>query len=1083
MARGLRYVDAVKLLDGAGPAAKAVDDLLGGALSVATAGGSAAALSLFDAKTEMVRLGHVVAGKLHDSVRGLPRHDRSSRLQAAHGVLVLAAYFEAFDQVVAQSGVGAPALTRDEQVLLSTGTRVDGDWLESLVTADIPIPSAAQTPRGLAAELAEFYAAASNRLRGFLEGLAVWEQASERERRTAGDLIGARLPGLAVRRYEEISLRLAVDVPEFGLWAARAERRAIGHSLGELRELLERAGSGRRAEGWRAALAAAYRADLELPVLRGDAGEVRVPSLGEVYLDPRFRVRVASPNSSLAEESWWTGEIRGDLSAFLAGYLTTPQAFEAPLVLLGQPGAGKSALTRVLAARLPAADFLVVRVVLRDVPAEAAIQDQVELAVRAAVGETVAWPELTRAAAGALPVILLDGFDELIQATGIHQSDYLQRVAAFQQRESVLGRPVAVVVTSRLAVADRARLPGGALAVRLEGFDEAQVAAWLTTWNRANAGRPDHRPLPAEVLARFPDFCEQPLLLLMLALYDAATHALQSEASLETAELYERLLSSFAEREVRRMNPREPEAAVPGLIEEELVRLSVVAFAMFNRLRQSVTERELDADLAALGLTGMRSGTEAFRRPLTAGEELIGRFFFIQRSRATQDDRTLQTYEFLHATFGEFLVARLVVRALRDTAARAAVARLPLGGPRDEGLVRTLLGYAPLAARATVLPFVSSMLAGEDRALIRAWLVDTLRVAVIRPACPAQEYRPVDKRVDHLMATYSLNLALLALACGEPLRASELFLHSPDPAAWLRGTALQWEAAVPSGIWNDLVATLTVIRTWDGDRRDLVLDPTVQRRFPSVDLRWSTAGPTYGTPGTWGTVPYDRVANRLHLTADTAADLVRWAAEPLARWMPDAVTTVVAMGDDDAESVAHALVRVWVGAAGADAATLATGYARAVDALLGGGPEQAASQLHFGRAARLLLGMLTRDAARLPVADVLRWLRAYVRSSYFRRMVPEILECLAAARIPHGEGVPELVDEMNLLRLQLAPVDQLRVLAALHELRGCLPGRTASHLRTNLVRGVAGAMADAQAQQALAVDRALAARVAQAVDQ
>ncbi|MEV6595385.1 hypothetical protein AB0M36_00820 [Actinoplanes sp. NPDC051346] len=1079
MARGLRYVDAVKLLDGAGPAAKAVDDLIGGVLSVATAGGSAAALSLFDAKTEMVRLGHVVVGQLSDSVRGLARHDRSSRLQAAHAVLVLAAYFEAFDQVVARAGIGAPGLTRDEQILLSTGTPLAGDWLESLVTAHIPVPSVAQ--RGLAAELAEFYAAASIRLRGFLEGLAVWEQASERDRRAAGDLIDARLPGLALRRYEETSLRLAVDVPEFGFWVERADRRAIGHSLRELRELLERAGSGRRAEGWRAALAAAYHADLELPVLRGDT--VAVWSLAEAYLDPRFRARVASPNSRPAEDSWWTGEIRGDLAAFLAGYLTTPQAFEAPLVLLGQPGAGKSALTRVLAARLPAADFLVVRVVLRDVPAEAGIQDQVELAVRAAIGESVAWPELTRAAAGALPVILLDGFDELIQATGVHQSDYLQKVAAFQHRESVLGRPVAVVVTSRLAVADRARLPAGTLAVRLEGFDEAQIAAWLATWNRANAGRPEHRPLPPEVLARFPDFCEQPLLLLMLVLYDAATHALQSEASLDTAELYERLLSSFAEREVRRLHPREPDAALPALVEEELVRLSVVAFAMFNRLRQSVTERELDADLAALGLTSVRGRTEAFHRPLTGGEELIGRFFFIQRSQAVQDDRTLQTYEFLHATFGEFLVARLVVRALRDTAARAAVARLSLGGARDEGLVRTLLGFAPLAARATVLPFVSSMLAGEDRAVIRAWLVDALRAALIRPALPPQEYRPVDKRADHLMSTYSLNLALLALACGEPLRASELFVHAADPAFWLRGAALQWEAAVPSSIWNDLVGTLTVIRTWDGDRRDLVLDPTSERRFPAVDLRWSTAGATSGTPGAWGTVAYDRVANRLHLTADPAADLVRWAAEPLARWMPDAVTTVVALGDDDAESVAHALVRVWVGAAGGDPETLVACYTRAVDALLSGGPEQAASQLHFGRAARLLLGMLTRDAGRLPIADVFRWLRAFVRSSYFRRLVPDVLECLAAARAPRGPVVPEIVDEMNLLRLQLAPVDQLRVLAALHELRERLPARTAGYLRANLVHGVSTALADPQAKQMLAADRSLAARVAEALNQ
>ncbi|MFI7600594.1 NACHT domain-containing protein [Actinoplanes sp. NPDC049681] len=1075
MPRGLRYVDAVKLLDGAGPAARAVDDLIGGVLSVATAGGSEVALSLFDAKTEMVRLGHAVAGRIHETVRGLARHDRSSRLQASHAVLVVAAFFEAFDEVVTASGVASPQLTRDEQLRLAIGTRVDGAWLEHLFTATIPVPAPELPYEELSASLTDYFLAASLRLNDFVAGLAVWEAASHRERRAASELLQYRLPGLALRRYEEMSCRLALDVPEFGVWVQRAESRAIGHSLSGLRELLERMGSERRAEGWRAALAAAYRADLEQPVVHGDAGNVRVPTLGEAYLDPRFRARAAVPGSNPAEESWWAGEVRADLAAFLAGYLTTPQAAEAPLVLLGQPGAGKSALTRVLAARLPAADFLVVRVVLREVPAEADVQDQVELAVRTAIGETVAWPELTRAAAGALPVILLDGFDELIQATGIHQSDYLQRVAAFQQRESVLGRPVAVVVTSRLAVADRARLPGGALAVRLEGFDEAQVAAWLATWDRVNAGRPGYRPLPSGVFTRFPDFCEQPLLLLMLALYDAATHALQGDDTLETAELYERLLTSFAEREVRRLHPREPEAAVPPLVEEELVRLSVVAFAMFNRLRQSVTERELDADLAALGITGVAPGrTEAFHRPLTAGEELIGRFFFIQRSRATQDDRVLQTYEFLHATFGEFLVARLVVRALRETAARAALARLPLGGGRrDDGLVQTLLGYSPLAARATVLPFVSSLLAGEDRTAIREWLVDALRAALIRPAYPAHEYRPVDKRVDHLMATYSLNLTLLALACGEPLRASELFVHAGDPASWLRGAALQWEAAVPSGIWNELVATLTVIRTRDGDRRDLVLDPTSERRFPAVDLDWIAAG---------GTVPYDRVANRLQLTAGTGADLLRMAVEPLAGWMPDALTTIVAVGEEDADTVAHCLVRVWVSSARRSAG-LAADYDRAIATLFGGGPEQAASQLHFGRAARLLLGMLSRDAGRLPVGDVLAWLRLVAGSGYLRRAVPEVLECLVAVRAPGGHGLAELLGEMDLRRLRLAPVDQLRALAALHELEGSLLHAHLRSLREHLAPDAAAAMADPEARDVLAADRLLAARVERALDQ
>jgi hypothetical protein len=145
------------------------------------------------------------------------------------------------------------------------------------------------------------------------------------------------------------------------------------------------------------------------------------------------------------------------------------------MLLLGEPGAGKSAFTRVLAARLPAADFLTVRVAADEVPAGARIEEQIEQAVRSVIGETVPWAALADEGGGALPVVLLDGFDEVAPPTGAHGWDYLARVAAFQQREASLGRPVAVVVTCRSAVAARARLPVDAKIVRLEPVDDHQT--------------------------------------------------------------------------------------------------------------------------------------------------------------------------------------------------------------------------------------------------------------------------------------------------------------------------------------------------------------------------------------------------------------------------------------------------------------------------------------------------------------------------------------------------------------------------------------------------------------------------------
>jgi hypothetical protein len=51
--------------------------------------------------------------------------------------------------------------------------------------------------------------------------------------------------------------------------------------------------------------------------------------------------------------------------------------------------------------------------------------------------------------------VLLDGLDELLQASQHDRSSYLQQIAEFQRLEAEQERPVVVIVTSRTVVADR----------------------------------------------------------------------------------------------------------------------------------------------------------------------------------------------------------------------------------------------------------------------------------------------------------------------------------------------------------------------------------------------------------------------------------------------------------------------------------------------------------------------------------------------------------------------------------------------------------------------------------------------------
>lgn len=599
-------------------------------------------------------------------------------------------------------------------------------------------------------------------------------------------------------------------------------------------------------------LALAYRAALAKPIT--PAGEVpaelQIPTLGEGYVDHRIRVAEVDVSSEPGRESWWNEiSVRDDACRFLAEeYLTSPTALQAPLLLLGQPGSGKSVLTRILAARLSATGFLPIRVELRQVPAEADLQDQIEFAVRNVTGERIPWPQLVESGDGALPVVMFDGFDELLQATGIAQTDFLLRVQAFQEREADQGRPLAIIVTSRIAVIDRARIPRGTVAVRLEPFSEDQITRWLEVWGQFNAvslGKRGMRPLPAGTALNHQELAEQPLLLLMLALYDADTNALQSlSAELSQTELYGRLLQEFARREIRKHCGGLPEADLKRAVDAELLRLSVVGFAMFNRRSQWVSEADLDADLSILldmGREIRRPG--GLQAPLTSAQVAIGRFFFVHESQATRDGLQLQTYEFLHATFGEFLVARLVVQVLTDVMKRERAGAGSSLARADDGLLHALLSFAVLTARGPVVAFLGDLLERME-ARQRANIADLLLRLHAGALYPRGEsayggYEPLALTVPARHAAWSANLVVLAVLAAGEISGAQLFPQEPDLGMAWRNRAMMWRSLLSYDEWQGLHETIALKRVWDGERRGIRLwrsDGTFAP--PSTDIYW-----------------------------------------------------------------------------------------------------------------------------------------------------------------------------------------------------------------------------------------------------
>ena len=943
----MSYADAVLLMGGRDSrTVAALDRLAGGLLLAVSAAGTGFALSLFEAKGELARLSNELVRGLSERMRGLERFSRTERLAAAHSVIVLTAYFDTLSNVNLPFDIKNLELTKAEQAAIALGEAPSHDRLgilaASLLRTEVPVP-APQLPYEATIEaMRGFYIELSAAVARFVAGLAMWDRLDETRQHGFAEQLSDELPGLAVLRYQEMFRRLAVDFPEVAFWAnlvdhqaTREEVRRLSTGMAGLERVLAGIATGRVPDDRRMGLSRAYRVVLQRPVLSAsDVPEgLRLPLLGDIYVNPDFRVAPAGQSARFAEESWWEGQpVRDDLEGFLLGHLTAPQAALAPLLVLGQPGSGKSVLTQVLAAQLPPSEFLVVRVVLREVAADADLQAQIEHAIRSATGETLGWPDLARSADGAFPVVLIDGFDELLQATGVSQTDYLRKIADFQAREADQGRPVAVLITSRTAVADRAQPTPGMVVARLEPFRETQIGQWLRVWNEANTATlaaQGLRPLPTQTVLDHTDLASQPLLLLMLALYDADGNRLQrANAALGEAELYERLLITFAEREIRKSGADLSGIQFQNAVEQELLRLSVVAFAMFSRGRQWVSDAELDADLPALLDSATRqSAPVGLRAPLSAAQVVVGRFFFVHEAQATRDNSRLSTYEFLHATFGEYLIARLVIRELNDLtdAAQLAASRTRRDSV-DDAFLHALLSHMPMTMRGTIVSFLHELLrpiSGSQRQHLSDLLLGLFRDALgPRHDTRYSDYAPLPLLpVPARHAAYSANLTVLVVLATGEVTGSHLFPAAVDPVSEWRYIALLWRSQLPSEGWEGLFSAIDLDRIWDNGKRDITLRPgetdgARSQRTREIDPYWSQNQEyrlTSDNPDSsyiWVRFDDLQLREQVWFLCDEADDTFAHALEPLATDLGKVTNTFHTYGSDPkrAVSAAHALV-------------------------------------------------------------------------------------------------------------------------------------------------------------------------------
>ena len=666
--------------------------------------------------------------------------------------------------------------------------------------------------------LEEFYSVLCASFRGYLDGLSCTEDMQEHLR---GEL-NRRLeliPKAAVGSYKEQYYALAAVCPDFFVWTNQNEhqqqRELVDRgfqSLSEQIRSIPEAINEYTANEALTSLNTWYSGRIRGPIipikeLPPQDKEMRMPTREKCFIPQAYEWLIYRERMSVeATDAWKEG---GAIGQDILNVLRSPELGSKPILILGDPGAGKTTLCHMLAGKILCGEYHVIVVHLRDINAEASVAEQIGEAIARTLDDSdCKWGNIAKARPKKPVLLIFDGYDELLQAKGKTYSNYLEKIVEFQEKQwDSRNITVRSIVTSRIVLIDKVEIPSGSVVIRLKPFDKDRIDKWCEVWNNENEAYFQSKGLEKFVVeeeSKAWELAGEPLLLLMLALFDTKDNALRKHQNLQATELYGSLIRDFVEREKKKDPEFEKgEAKIrKKVIEKEIERIAVVAIGMFNRNALHITAGQLEKDLGLL--CGLKAESE-----LKDSEQLLGSFFFIHdsatRSADIQEKDKLRAYTFLHNTFGEFLAAHYIViqlyNILDDLQRHVEKYENKHFSLKDRLGWYACLSYAPLFRRPVVgrmvqewAPryFESKRFALEDatdslRELIIREIPRVLRGEVIGELeCVSGKFRKEAKKVEsdlmeHL-AIYSNNLLSIAalLTDGVSLEKSE----SPIPRAW-----------------------------------------------------------------------------------------------------------------------------------------------------------------------------------------------------------------------------------------------------------------------------------------------------------
>lgn len=664
-------------------------------------------------KDKLINLGKTVLNAILNQ-QPIDYSGRVEQMKEAYGTIFFTAFFDELDQKLPDNIRQSIQLSLSEKQSIFHNTTAPSSE-EHLDKQEIIYPDIVYGYTAVDEYLEVMYRSMSNRLRDFVKALSFQDTAEEKDLRIFEEVLN-KLPSVAARRFHDQYLVLCSQFNEFYIFtqierekeqelqcenryrtilsAAMYTRDSAVAGMANLEEIIMDFPNQIKKEKVREIvneLIRTYKSSINRPLIETkDVDEkLTYPLICNAFIPQAYKLLKYSGKEHLEQpETWKDLDPEQDMTSFWARYCLDPGSVENLLLILGEPGGGKSLLTKILCARMIAPTNIFIRIPLREHNMEDEIESIVcrQIAKDGDSSELIPTFKWFAEEFGGSPVTLLfDGYDEVMQATGGVYRNLLKKIQQFQDRCQAQQRPIRVIVTSRETLIDKADIPEKTTVMKLLEFDKTRKEQWIDIWNDSN-----HNALSEDGINDFSlpnghkdieELSGQPLLLLMLAIYDAnfetKTNALKQqnnrEETLDRTKLYDELLRRFIRRELRKGRKGQDnsfnevnEIEQIVMVDEEMKKLGIAALGMFVREKLSLKVQELENDLAYMSAK-VTSYDNKNMIMLKSAEAIFGSFFFIHDSRTGNEaDEAEASFEFLHKTFYEFLVADLILQYLID---------------------------------------------------------------------------------------------------------------------------------------------------------------------------------------------------------------------------------------------------------------------------------------------------------------------------------------------------------------------------------------------------------------------------------